>query len=63
MRFKIKSKVHIDGIGTVVHNHEQEFEPDSNVFGRAYDYRQYMKRLFPECDFELISAEEIGGTV
>ena len=59
MRFEIKSEVTIDGIGELKHTHEQEFSEDSNVFGRALEYRQYMRSAFPRCEFRLIEAHEI----
>lgn len=59
MRLKILSEVYIDTIGKIKHEHIQEFEDDSNVFGRVYDYHQYMYRTFPGCNFKLIEAKEV----
>ena len=42
-----------------MHEHDQDFDDDSNVFGRVYDYRQYMKGTFPGCEFRLLSAKEV----
>lgn len=59
MRFMIKSEVLVTGIGKITHTHEQEFEKDSNVFGRVLEYRQYMYKTFPNCRYRLIEAKEI----
>lgn len=60
MKFKVKSKVIMYGM-TIKQEHEQEFSDDSNVFGRALEYRQYMRRTFPNAtDFELIEAKQIN---
>ena len=56
MTFIVISKVCMYGM-TFRHTHEQEFTDDSNVFGRALEYRQHMRKQFPNADsFELISA-------
>ena len=59
VKFKVFSEVIIPSIGKIKHEHTQEFSDDSNVFGRAYEYRQYMRKTFPNCDFKLIEAKEI----
>ena len=59
MKFKIRSEVVIEGIGKMKHEHTQEFSDDSNVFGRALEYRQYMYKTFPGCEFRLIKTKEI----
>jgi len=61
MIFDIESRVTIEGIGNVTHKHMQEFNDNSNVFGRVYDYHQYMKKTFPNCNFEMVSAKERKG--
>ena len=58
MKFEVKSRVNIMGMKST-HEHVQEFRDDSNVFGRALEYRQYMRQTFPGCEFELISAKEV----
>ena len=59
MKFAIVSKVAMYGM-TFRHEHTQEFPDDSNVFGRAFEYRQYMRKQFPNAtSFELISAKEV----
>lgn len=58
MKFQIVSEVIVKGIGKIKHEHTQEFADDSNVFGRSLEYRQYMHKTFPECDFELVSAKK-----
>lgn len=59
MTFAIVSKVAMYGM-TMRHEHTQEFPDDSNVFGRALEYRQYMRKQFPNAtSFELISAKEV----
>ena len=59
MKLSIKSEVTIPGIGTCTHEHTQDFDDSSNVFGRVYDYRQYMKDTFPGCKYRLLSAKEV----
>ena len=59
MKFKIESEVFVEGIGKIIDTHEQVFEDDSNVFGRALEYREYMYKAFPTCKFRLIKAKEI----
>ena len=59
MKFEITSEVTIKGIGKVKHKHEQEFSNDINVFGRALAYRNYMRKTFPNCEFEMISTKQI----
>ena len=59
MKYRMKSKVMIDGIGTVTHEHTQDFGNTSNVFGRVLEYHRYMQRMFPDCKFELVSAKEV----
>ena len=59
MKFKIKSEVIVEGIGKMTHEHVQKFPDDSNVFGRVYDYRQYMYKTFPKCEYKLIEAKEV----
>lgn len=59
MKFLIRSKVYIDKVGEATYEHEQIFDDDSNVFGRALAYREHMNRLFPNSAFELVSAKEI----
>ena len=62
MIFDIESEVTMKRIGVMTHKHTQEFKDDSNVFERLYEYRQYMKKAFPNCDsFKLISAKERKG--
>lgn len=61
MKFEIISKVYIPTIGNLKNTHIQEFSEDSNVFERALEYRKYMYKQFPNCDFELISAKQIKG--
>ena len=56
MKFKILSEVIIPSIGKIKHEHTQEFSDDSNVFGRALEYRDYMRNKFPGCEFKLIKA-------
>lgn len=45
------------------HEHVQEFEDGTNVFGKMLQYHQYMYKTFPNCPFKLISTKEIkeGG--
>lgn len=59
MKFEITSEVIIPGIGKANHTHTQEFEDNSNVFGRVSEYRKYMHTTFPECEFRLIKAKEL----
>lgn len=59
MKFRIRSEIHVPGIGWMGHTHEQEFDDDSNVFGRVYEYRQYIYKTFPGCDYKLISAKQV----
>ena len=59
MKFEVLSEVIVEGIGKMKHTHTQEFADDSNVFGRALEYHQYMYRNFPKCEFRLIKAKEI----
>ncbi len=59
MKFKVYSEVIIDGVGKCRHEHIQEFSADSNVFGRALEYREYMHRTFPKCEFRLLGAEQV----
>ena len=58
MKFKITSKVKILDM-EIKHEHIQEFKNNSNVFGRIYEYHQYMYKTFPKKEFELLKAEEI----
>lgn len=58
MKFKIISRVTMFGMN-VEHEHIQQFDDNSNVFGRALEYRQYMRREFPNMNFELVQATEI----
>lgn len=60
MKFDIESEVFIDGLGKFRHSHTQEFADDSNVFGRVLEYHEYMYKVFPNCEFKLISAKERG---
>jgi len=59
MKFKVESVVFVKGIGRMKHSHTQEFTDDSNVFGRVLEYRQYMRKTFPNCEFRLIKATEV----
>ena len=59
MKFRIFSEVSIAGIGKVKHEHVQEFSDDSNVFGRALEYRECMRRMFRGCEFRIVRAEKI----
>lgn len=56
--FHIVSRVKVDTIGEIVHTHEQTFSADCNVFGRVLEYRQYMAKTFPDCEYKLIAANE-----
>ena len=58
MIFDIETEVYIEGIGTAKHYHTQEFADDSNEFGRVIEYREYIHRIFPNCDYKLIQAVE-----
>ena len=58
MIFRMKSKVMLYGM-ECTHEHEQEFDDNSNVFGRVLEYHQYMERTFPNMPFKLISAEQL----
>ena len=46
-------------LGNAGTEHIQEFSADSNVFGRALEYREYMHRTFPKCEFRLLGAEQV----
>ena len=59
MKFEIASEVIVNGIGKMRHEHVQDFSEDSNVFGRAFEYREYMRKTFPGCEFKLIKAKQI----
>lgn len=59
MKFNIESEVIVPGVGKMKHRHTQEFADDSNVFGRVLEYRQYMYRTFPGCEFRMIKAKEV----
>lgn len=59
MKMRIISEVKIDGVGTVKDEYVHEFEDDSNVFGRVWEYRQRMYKTFPNCEFKLVCAEEV----
>lgn len=59
MKFMIVSEVNIPGIGWSKYQHEQEFDDDSNVFGRVLEYHQYMEKLFPGCEFKTMKAWRI----
>ena len=56
MKFQITTEVYVPRLGKMNHTHVQEFDDDSNVFGRMYEYRQYIYKTFPNCDFKLIKA-------
>ena len=60
MKFEIKTEVKIPSVGVTTHKHTQEFADDSNVFGRVIEYREYIRRLFPNCEYKLISAKQIS---
>lgn len=63
MVFEIESKVVMYGI-TFKHCHKQIFDDDSNVFGRALEYRRYMHKKFPNAsDIELIKVRRIKGGI
>lgn len=59
MKMKIESEVIVPGVGKVRHTHEQEFEDNSNVFGLVSDYREYMKKLFPGCEFKALKVKRV----
>ena len=59
MKFEMVSEVTIKGIGKVKHTHTQEFDDNSNVFGRVAEYHEYMYKTFPQSEFRLIKAREI----
>ena len=59
MKMKIISKVQIDGVGICTDEYIHEFDDDSNVFGRILEYHQRMYKVFPNCEFRLISAEVV----
>ena len=59
MTFRITTEVIIPAIGKFIHEHTQEFSDNSNVFGRVAEYRKYIHEMFPECRYQLISAEEV----
>lgn len=58
MKYDIVSEVIVEGIGKMKHEHTQAFEDNSNVFGRVLEYRRYMYKTFPHCDFRIIKATE-----
>lgn len=58
MKFKIKSKVNVDGI-IVIDEYVQEFDENENVFGRILIYHKRMQKIFPDCKFDLIQAKRI----
>ena len=59
MKLMIESVVVIDGIGECKHHHVQDFADDSNVFGRVFEYHEYMHRAFPDCDFKAVKVTEV----
>lgn len=61
MTFETVSKVVIPGVGKITHRQDMTVDDDTNVFGRAYEYRQMMKKQFPGCDYELVTAKPKEG--
>ena len=59
MKMLIHSEVHVPGLGALKHEHVQEFKDNSNVFGRALEYHEYMYKAFPKCVFKLLDAKEV----
>ena len=58
MRMIVKSRVKFDGmIINDVYTHE--FPDGMNVFGRVLEYRNRMRKVFPGCEFELVSAKTV----
>lgn len=57
-KFKIISKVKIEGLN-IKDEYVQEYNDDENVFGKMLLYHQRMKKIYPNCDFELIKAKRI----
>ena len=58
MKFKIISEVDLFGL-KCKDEYIAEFADDSNVFGRVLEYHERMYKIFPNCKFKLISAEEV----
>ena len=61
MTVETVSEINVPGIGKVKHTQEMTFPDYSNVFGRVYDYRHEMNRLFPGCEYRLIKAKQKEG--
>lgn len=58
MRMRIRSKVKFDEF-TLSDEYVQEFDEKENVFGRVLIYHERMRKVFPGCEFELVSAKEV----
>ena len=59
MTFRIECEVMIPTVGKSHYTTELEFDDDSNEFGRVLDFRNHMKKMFPECEYRLIKAKQI----
>lgn len=60
-KVRVVCDVKIPGIGKVRHEGIIELNETDNVFGWVYDFRMYMKKLFPDCYYDLISVKDVKG--
>ena len=58
MIYKIQSMVMIQGIKTI-HEYEQKYDENENVFGRLCIYHEHMSSLFPNCQYKMIKAVKV----
>ena len=59
VKVKIKSQVDLGGI-KVIDTYIEEFDDNENVFSKILKYHERMHKIFPNCEFKLISIREIG---
>lgn len=59
IRMEIKSQVNLMGM-KMTDTYIEEFDDDENIFGILLKYHERMNKTFPECEFKVISAEEIN---
>jgi len=61
MKFEIEVRVDVPSVGRITHRDILTFDDVENVFGRVLLFHQYMNRVFPGCNYDLINAKPVNG--
>lgn len=55
----VEVQVNVPTVGRITHRGVLVIDDSENVFGRVLLFRQYMQKVFPGCDYNLVSAKQI----